>query len=998
MKNNKYRQIIIANIAVLVIVLSTIVVIYTKNAYSINSSSFTRKEMQDIVVSTALSYYYNNAYNDYEGYWADDVHSEFSTMYNVTPEMLSSSKYMTTQCEAFTAVVYLHSFGYDFSSFRNVLIENNPYTTYKLVNNNSVTTKWGGESDTDFENLYKYFSKAISVNFLNNIAKNIANNTSKVSENKENSILVATYQWNTNANKVDAVYGFKGNYTNDITHMSNYDSFLNEVKDLLQPGDIILNNGHAMLWIGDSLESDGGIIHSSGASYTKNSDGTTNSGYDSSNVTYSSAEYLYNSQIRKHGTSDNTIFTILRPINALCDGTTNNICQLDNTKTNVNNNVKARVKLNDLKVMQYLYSVTRDTTLSYDSSSVTPGEKISYRLVLQNKSNINFCSSGFKTNATACKDSGWTWKTTTNNKKYSGIKISAEIPKNTTFISCTNSCTVSGNNVIWSNVTSNPGNNVTYSYTVQINDSTNINEIENKGMRVNYEGEELKLTSIKTPVDSALVGKYSEMLLGQVSTDTNNNSQKFNSSLAYITDFYDKYFSNTNITISNKNNKLSSILTADNIRNAIFNKNSFDNYYTRKLQTQINSLNSNEKAINEMLVPGFYGGMLYEKLYYSNIDNMSQFDRVKPLWSSRIYFNPGDIIVTLKKDSSRDQFTIMNALMYTGLVYDKSTGYIPTYTYYDVQNSKVIRHRIIRTKYQGRSSEIDVYSNRYLMDIVYASDLYVALRPSNYYKPKLNYNINLILGDGIKWSSSTCKSPYTFDSATESCIKNIKYLSSDNKLPIPTREGYTFEGWYQENTYQHKIGDGGSEINPTSNMTLYAKWIKEETKTPDSNQENNSGNNQAKDPEKEPNTKTPENNSGNNQENNQTKDPEKEQDKTNDLITYKITFDTDGGTEIQSLTIKKDEKISKPDNPTKTGYKFIEWQVNNKTFDFDTLVNEDIVLKAKWEKVNQNNDNQIINTNKRLIITITLIILILTISLVVFKNIKKKRNIMEQKH
>ena len=121
MKNNKYRQIIIANIAVLVIVLSTIVVIYTKNAYSINSSSFTRKEMQDIIVSTALSYYYNNAYNDYEGYWADDVHSEFSTMYNVTPEMLSSSKYMTTQCEAFTAVVYLHSFGYDFSFFPPVL-------------------------------------------------------------------------------------------------------------------------------------------------------------------------------------------------------------------------------------------------------------------------------------------------------------------------------------------------------------------------------------------------------------------------------------------------------------------------------------------------------------------------------------------------------------------------------------------------------------------------------------------------------------------------------------------------------------------------------------------------------------------------------------------------------------------------------------------------------------------------------------------------------------
>ena len=970
MKNNKYRKILIANVSILVIAFFVIITIFTKNAYSINSASFTRKEMQDIVVSTALSYYYNNAYNDYEGYWEDETHSEFSTMYNVTPEMLSSSKYMTTQCEAFTATVYLHSFGYDFSGFRKVLVENQPYTTYKLVNNNSATTKWGGESDTDFQNLYKYFSKAISVNFLNNIAKNIANNTSKVVGNKENSILVATYQWNTGANKVDAVYGFKESYTNDITHMNNYDSFLNEAKALLQPGDIILNNGHAMLWIGDVLESGGGIIHSSGASYTKNSDGTTNSGYDSSNVTYSSAEYLYNNQIRKHGTSDNTIFTILRPINALCNGTTNTTCQLDSSK--INGNVKARVKLNNLKVMQYLYSTTRDMTLSYDSSSVANGENISYRLVLQNKSNINFCNSGFKTNATACRDSGGTWKTTTNNKSYSGISISAEIPANTTFVSCTNSCIVNGNAITWNNVVSNPGDNVTYSYVVRVNDSTNITKIENKGMQVNYEGEELKLTSINTPVDSALVGKYSEILIEQVNDDVNNaNSQNYNSSLNYITDFYDKYFSNTNLTISNKNNKLSSLLTADNIKNSIFNKNSFDNYYTRKLQTQISSLNTSEKAINEMLVPGFYGGILYEKLYYSNITNMNQFDRVKPLWSSRIYFNPGDIIITLKKDSSSNQFTITNALMYTGLVYEKSTGYIPTYTYYDVQNSKVIRHRIIRSKYQGRTSEIDVYSNRYLMDVVYASDLYVALRPSNYYKPKLNYNVNLILGDNIKWSSATCKSPFTFNSTTKSCSKSIKYLSSGNELPTPTRKGYIFEGWYQENTYQNKIGDGGSEINPTSNMTLYAKWSKEGTKAP----ENNSESNQTKDPKK---------------------NGEEESDKNNASTTYKVTFDTDGGTKIQSQTIKKGKKINKPANPTKKGYKFIEWQLNNKTFDFNTVVNKDIVLKAKWEKVSQSNDNESTDTNlnssKKIIMIIFLIILILIIVLIVFKNIRKKRN------
>lgn len=68
MKNNKYRKILIANVSMLVIAFFAIIAMFTKNAYSINSASFTRKEMQDIVVSTALSYYYNNEYNDYEGY------------------------------------------------------------------------------------------------------------------------------------------------------------------------------------------------------------------------------------------------------------------------------------------------------------------------------------------------------------------------------------------------------------------------------------------------------------------------------------------------------------------------------------------------------------------------------------------------------------------------------------------------------------------------------------------------------------------------------------------------------------------------------------------------------------------------------------------------------------------------------------------------------------------------------------------------------------------
>ena len=68
------------------------------------------------------------------------------------------------------------------------------------------------------------------------------------------------------------------------------------------------------------------------------------------------------------------------------------------------------------------------------------------------------------------------------------------------------------------------------------------------------------------------------------------------------------------------------------------------------------------------------------------------------------------------------------------------------------------------------------------------------------------------------------------------------------------------------------------------------------------------------------------------------------------LITYRVTFDTDGGNPIESQVVKKDEKVLKPSTPVKDGYNFIEWQLDNQFFDFDTIIIQDITLQAKWEK------------------------------------------------
>lgn len=71
---------------------------------------------------------------------------------------------------------------------------------------------------------------------------------------------------------------------------------------------------------------------------------------------------------------------------------------------------------------------------------------------------------------------------------------------------------------------------------------------------------------------------------------------------------------------------------------------------------------------------------------------------------------------------------------------------------------------------------------------------------------------------------------------------------------------------------------------------------------------------------------------------------------------YTITFDSDGGTTISTQEIEEGNKVSQPNNPTKEGYNFIEWQLNGIKYDFDSVVNQDITLKAIWkEKPKTNN-------------------------------------------
>ena len=70
------------------------------------------------------------------------------------------------------------------------------------------------------------------------------------------------------------------------------------------------------------------------------------------------------------------------------------------------------------------------------------------------------------------------------------------------------------------------------------------------------------------------------------------------------------------------------------------------------------------------------------------------------------------------------------------------------------------------------------------------------------------------------------------------------------------------------------------------------------------------------------------------------------------IETVTITFDSRGGSKVDSITINKGTELNLPSNPTYKGYKFVTWETKNGTPVYNkALLSEDITLYAKWEKI-----------------------------------------------
>jgi uncharacterized repeat protein (TIGR02543 family) len=70
-----------------------------------------------------------------------------------------------------------------------------------------------------------------------------------------------------------------------------------------------------------------------------------------------------------------------------------------------------------------------------------------------------------------------------------------------------------------------------------------------------------------------------------------------------------------------------------------------------------------------------------------------------------------------------------------------------------------------------------------------------------------------------------------------------------------------------------------------------------------------------------------------------------------DPITYSVEFNTNEGSAISSITVEENSLVDEPTDPTKEGYVFVYWYLDdeNTEFSFSTQITEDITLNALWE-------------------------------------------------
>ncbi|WP_186375594.1 InlB B-repeat-containing protein [Paenibacillus xylanexedens] len=125
---------------------------------------------------------------------------------------------------------------------------------------------------------------------------------------------------------------------------------------------------------------------------------------------------------------------------------------------------------------------------------------------------------------------------------------------------------------------------------------------------------------------------------------------------------------------------------------------------------------------------------------------------------------------------------------------------------------------------------------------------------------------------------------------TKVSSQSVNYKESAKVPSMPTREGYVFKGWYTDTTLTNAYNFGSQVVSP---ITLYAKWAP----------------------------------------------------------MFTVSFDSKGGSAVNTQTMEYNAKATAPASPTRTGYVFGGWYSNEDltdVYNFASPVTTNVTLHAKW--------------------------------------------------
>ena len=78
------------------------------------------------------------------------------------------------------------------------------------------------------------------------------------------------------------------------------------------------------------------------------------------------------------------------------------------------------------------------------------------------------------------------------------------------------------------------------------------------------------------------------------------------------------------------------------------------------------------------------------------------------------------------------------------------------------------------------------------------------------------------------------------------------------------------------------------------------------------------------------------------------------------VISYTVTFNSDGGSAVEPKTVIDNEAVTEPERPTREGYIFVGWYLeeSDTVYDFTAPVRQNITLRAKWRATEDYNNEE----------------------------------------